>query len=207
MNTVSKVVLGTIGATAGYFAVTAGAYMPFVIKEAKKNYRDDCEYLMVLGGDIIGADTPSPQLFERMKAAAVYLKENEKCYIVPCGGCFRPEQKKSEAEIIANYLVEQGIDSNRIILEDKSTTTFENFVFALEIIKNHSGKSIDSLRIAFLSSNYHIHRSTIIAKCCGLKNPGKVSCPTPSDASKRFVREYFVAYDLVSRIIRKKYTD
>ena len=206
MNTVSKFIFGTLGATVGYFALTAGAYMPFVIKESKKDYKDDCQYLMILGGDIIGADTPSPQLFERMKAAAVYLKKNENCFIIPCGGCFRPEQKKSEAEIIANYLVEQGIDSSRIILENKSKTTFENFVFALEIIKVHSGKSIDETKIAFLSSNYHIHRSTIIAKCCGLKNPGKVSCPTPSDASKRFVREYFVAYDLVYRIISKKYT-
>ncbi len=207
MNTLSKVILGAVGTTVGYFAVTAGAYMPFVIKESKKNYRDDCEYLMVLGGDIIGAETPSPQLLERMKAAAVYAKENEKCFIVPCGGCFRPEQKKSEAAIIAAYLIEQGIDSNRIILEDKSTTTFENFVFAFEIIKNHSGKNINDIKIAFLSSDYHIHRSTIIAKRCGLKNPGKVSCPTPSEASKRYLREYFVAYDLAYRIISKKHTN
>lgn len=205
MNTTSKTLLAAFGTFVGYFAVTAGAYMPFVIKEAKRNYRDDCDYLMVLGGDIVGADTPSPQLLERMQEAAIYLKENEKCYIVPCGGCFRPEQRKSEAEIIAAYLIGQGIDSKRIILEDKSTTTFENFVFALDIIKNYSDKSIDETRIAFLSSNYHIHRATIIAKHCGLKNPGKVSCTTHSNASKGLAREYFVAYDLIFRIISKKY--
>ena len=207
MNTISKIILGTLGTTIGYFTVTAGAYMPFVFNEARKHYKDNCDYLMILGGDIIGAETPSPQLFERMKAAAEYLKENEKCYIVPCGGCFRPEQKKSEAEVIAAYLIEQGIDEKRIILEDRSTTTFENFVFALEIIKKHSGKNVDETKIAFLSSNYHIHRATVIAKSCGLKQPGRVSCSTPSEASKRFVREYFVAYDLFYRIISKKYTD
>jgi uncharacterized SAM-binding protein YcdF (DUF218 family) len=181
--------------------------MPRVIRQAKKTFRDDCDYLMILGGDIIGAETPSPQLFERMKAAAAYLKENKDCFIVPCGGCFREGQKKSEAEIIASYLVEEGIDKNRIILEDKSTTTFENFLFASEIIKNHSKKNLNDANIAFLSSTYHIYRSTVIAKACGIENIGKVSCVTPGDAYKRFIREYFVGYDLLYRLITKKYSD
>lgn len=203
MKKALKAVLCAAGGVAGYLVLSAGAYMPFVIADAKKNYRDDCDYLMVLGGNVFGADTPSPQLLGRMKAAAAYCKENGKCYIVPCGGCFRPEQKKSEAAIIASYLVEQGIDESRIILEDKSTTTYENFEFALEIIKNHSGKGIDENRIAFLSSDYHIHRAAIIAKRCGLKNPRKVSCPTPKEAAQRYVREYIVAYELLKPYKKK----
>ncbi len=190
-----------------FFGITAAAYMPRVLRQAKKTYRDDCDYLMILGGDIIGADTPSPQLFERMKAAAIYLKENRDCIIVPCGGCFREGQKKSEAEIIASYLIQEGIDGDRIILEDRSTTTFENFLFAAEIIKNHSKKNINDANIAFLSSTYHIYRSSVIAKACGIENVGKVSCVTPGDAYKRFIREYFVGYDLLYRLITKKYSD
>ena len=205
MKKTAEVLLKTVGCTVGYLAVTAGAYMPFVINEARKNHRDDCDYLMVLGGNIIGEDTPSPQLVERMKAAAEYLNENKECFIVPCGGCFRPQQKKSEAEIIANYLIENGIDEKRIILEDKSTTTFENFDFALEIIKNHSGKSLEEIRVAFLSSDYHIFRASAIAKICGLKTPLKVSCPTPKDAYQRYIREYVVAYELASEKIKRMF--
>ncbi len=127
--------------------------------------------------------------------------------IIPCGGCFRKGQKKSEAEIIASYLVKQGIDESRIILEDKSTTTFENFLFAVEIIKNHSKKNINDVKIAFLSSTYHIHRASVIARACGITNVGKVSCHTPGAAYKRFIREYFVGYDLLYRLITKKYSD
>lgn len=196
MKTISKVILGAAGMVGGYFALTAGAYMPFVINEAKKNHRDGCDYLMVLGGNVFGADTPSPQLLQRMKSAAEYLNENKDCFVIPCGGCFRPEQKKSEARIIADYLVEQGIDEERIILEDKSTTTVENFEFASEIIKAHSGKDISNVKAAFLSSDYHIFRASVIAKNCGFVNIGKVSSPTPAESYKRFVREYFVAADL-----------
>lgn len=204
MKTVSGIIAGAAGVIGGYFALTAAAYMPFVIKESRKNYRDNCEYLMILGGNIIGADTPSPQLVERMKTAAEYLKENKDCFVVPCGGCFRPEQKKSEAAIIADYLVAEGIAEERFILEDKSTTTVENFEFASELIKAHSGKGIDDVKVAFLSSDYHIFRASVIAGCCGIKNIGKVSSPTPSEANKRYVREYFVAADLFRYVIKNK---
>lgn len=204
MHTGNVLLCAAIG-TASYFTVTAGLYMPFVIKEAKKTYRDDCDILLILGGDIIGADTPSPQLLERMKEAVKYLKENTACFIIPCGGCFREGQKKSEAQIIADYLIKNGIDADRIILEDKSTTTFENFEFAFEIIRKHYNKDINSLRIAFLSSSYHIFRSSVIAKSCGLNNPLKVTAKTPGEAFKRFSREYFVGYDLLYRKLTKKH--
>lgn len=199
-----KVVLGVIGGAAGFIAVTAGAYMPFVIKDAMKKYNDKCEYLLVLGGNVIGADTPSPQLFERMKAAAKYLNENPEVIAVPCGGCFRENQKKSEAEIIADYLIEQGVNKKRIILEDKSTTTYENFEFGTQIIKKHAAKELDEVQIAFLSSDYHVHRASIIAKRNGIKNCGRVSCPTPGKALKRFAREYIVAYELLYRGLKNK---
>ena len=165
MNTVLKAVAGI----AGYLAVSSAIYLPFVANDAKKNYKEDCEYLLVLGGLVTGADTPSPDLAERINCAAGYLKENTKCFVVPCGGCFRKEQKISEARIIADRLIKAGIDENRMILEDQSTTTVQNFRFAFEIIRNHAGRNINDIKIAFLTSDFHIHRATLIARRCGLK--------------------------------------
>ena len=191
------VVGSVIGGIAGAAVLSAAAYIPFVISDARKKYRDKCDYLLILGGNVIGADTPSAQLFERMKSAAVYLKENPETVAVPCGGCFRDGQKKSEAEIIAAYLVEQGVDAERIILEDKSTTTYENFEFGTRIIENHAGKTLDDISVAFLSSDYHLHRAAIIAKRCGVKNCGRVSSPTPGEAMPRYARECIVAVELL----------
>ena len=149
MNAALKAAAGVLGGSAAFIATTAAAYMPFVIYKANMNYRDDCEYLLILGGDIIGADTPSPQLFERMKCAAVYLSEHSDVIAVPCGGCFRKQQKKSEAAIIADYLIKEGVSPDRILLEDSSTTTFENFKFGIPIIEKHAGRSADEIKIAF----------------------------------------------------------
>lgn len=199
-----KIIGGIAGGILSIAAVTAGAYMPFVIGESLKKYNDECEYLLVLGGDVTGEDTASPQLLERMKAAAKYLADNPSTKAVACGGCFRPNQKKSEAKVIADYLVEQGISADRIILEDRSTTTFENFEFAKRLIENHAVRDIDDVSVAFLSSSYHIFRASKIAELCGYKSCGKVSCPTPGEAWKRYVREYIVAYELFYNAIKKK---
>lgn len=200
-----KGALGVIAGSAGFIGVTAAAYLPFVIADASKNYNDKCDVLMILGSDVIGADTPSPQLMKRMERAADYLAENPGTIAIPCGGCFRPEQKKSEAAIVGDYLISRGISPDRIVLEDKSTTTVENFKFAKEII---AGLFPDrSPRVAFLTSSYHIHRSSIIAGICGFENIGKVTAPTPGEAYKRYIREYFVAYELPKRILEKKLTN
>ena len=199
IKTVLKTVGGIVGSVAATVAVSAGIYLPFVISDAKKNYRDKCEYLLVLGGNVIGADTPSPQLMERMKSAAVYLKENPETIAVPCGGCFRAEQKKSEAAIIADYLVSQGIERERIVLEDKSETTYQNFEFGTKIIKEHAEKELDEISIAFLSSDYHLHRAALIAKQSGINNCGRVSSPTNGKAFKRYFREYIVAYEVLCK--------
>lgn len=181
----------------GAIALSAAAHLSLVVSDARKENRDKCDYLLILGGDIIGEDTPSPQLFERMKAAAVYLKENPETVAVPCGGCFREKQKKSEAAIIAAYLIEQGVDGGRIILEDKSTTTFQNFEFGKKVIENHAGKPINGVKVAFLSSDYHVHRASIIAKRYGIENCGAVACKTPGKALPRYLRELVVAVELI----------
>lgn len=204
MNKMIKCAGEIIAGLAGFLVGSAVAYLPFVLADAKDNFNDKCDYLMILGGDIFGADTPSPQLVERMKKAAVYLNENPDVIAVPCGGCFRKEQKRSEAEIIASYLIENGVSAERIILEDRSTTTFENFEFAIEIIENNSGKKCDDANIAFLSSSYHIHRASLIAQMNGLEHFGRVTAPTPGEAYKRYIREYFVAYELLLRKLNLK---
>lgn len=204
MNKIIKNTGKALLGSAGFLVGTAAMYLPFVVADAKRNYNDKCKYLMILGGDILGADTPSPQLVERMKRAADYLNENPEAIAVPCGGCFRKEQKRSEAEIIASYLIENGVSAERIILEDKSTTTFENFKFAISIIEEHSGKVCNEADIAYLSSSYHIHRAGVIAQMNGLERFGRVTAPTPGEAYKRYIREYFVAYELFIRRLKAK---
>ncbi len=201
MKKTIKILSVILAVVIGYFVVTASIYMPFVIKDAKTNYNDDCDYLMVLGNQVVGKDTPSPLMLERTERAVEYLEENTECFVVVCGGITTDEQIISESELMRNILVDKGVNPDRIILEDKSTTTFENFEFAKDVIENHSGENIEDVDVAFLSSDYHIHRASLIADHFGFNDIGKVSCKTENGFTGTLVREYFVGYDLLIRLI------
>ena len=102
---------------------------------------------------------------------------------------------------MAELLTKDGVNPDRIILEDKSTTTFENFEYAKNVIEEHSGENIEDVYVAFLSSDYHMHRAGVIADHFGFNDIGRVSCTTENGFVKTLVREYFVGYDLLVRII------
>jgi uncharacterized SAM-binding protein YcdF (DUF218 family) len=70
----------------------------------------------------------------------------------------------SEAQAMKNYLVDKGIDADRIIMEDKSTDTSENL--------RYSAEYIDDLNtpVCVVTNNFHVFRAKKIAKGCGFTN-------------------------------------
>ena len=62
------------------------------------------------------------------------MEENPETKAVLSGGKGDGESI-TEAQAMCNYLVEHGIDRERLILEEKSTNTTENLKFSLGIIR------------------------------------------------------------------------
>lgn len=132
----------------------------------------DCErdYLIVLGASVIG-DSPSLTLVHRLEATADYLNRYPSSKAVVCGGQGKGENM-SEAQCMYIWLCEHGIAPERIIMEDKSTSTDENIRFARVLIDAEGG---DSVNIALLSSPYHLFRAKCIARRAGC-DPCGVAC-------------------------------
>lgn len=184
---------------AAAFGISFAKYVK-MSKEAYGGNVKDPDYLMILGCTVEG-DQPCEMLKLRMKAAADFLKENPNTIAVPCGGIVHDGQTVSEADTIAKYLVESGIDENRIIIENQSQTTYENFINAKKLISERC--DIDKAEIAFLSSNFHILRSSYIAKQTGLKASG-VPAPSPKGLyAPALLREYLVFPMLLHEIKQK----
>ena len=100
-------------------------------------------------------------LLERTRRALQYLEENPETKAVLSGGQGEGEDI-SEAQAMCNYLVEHGIDRERLILEGRSTSTTENLKFSLEIIGlDHS--------VGVVTNSFHVFRGTAIGKKCGCK--------------------------------------
>ena len=152
------------------FAITEGALAigsePDVDKESEKAIQAD--YLIVLGAGVNGTE-PSPSLTERLRAALSYLEEYPDTVCIVSGGQGGGEDI-TEAECMSRWLTENGIDENRIILEEQATNTYENLRYSLAILEERGDR--DNASIAVLTSEYHILRAKLMAKDMGANVTG-----------------------------------
>ena len=153
----------------------------FIIKEYTTdrkavNENKKVDYVIILGARVKG-EKPAKSLMERIKAATEYLKENPEVKVIATGGKGKNEGI-AEGVAIKRELLKNGISEDRIILEDKSKNTVENFRFSLEKIRNsENGKNKNSenngnrkIKVLIVTNDYHIFRSKNIARKVGFDN-------------------------------------
>ncbi len=133
---------------------------------ARHEPRKDRDFLIVLGCGIRKDGTPTPLLKGRLDRALRFreeqIKESGKDLIFVTSGGQGPNEPISESACMKRYLTEQGIPEERIIEEDRSTSTFENMKFSKEKIMaaDPEGKG----KVAFSTTNYHVFRSGLFAR-------------------------------------------
>lgn len=97
-------------------------------------------------------------LKQRIYAAEDYLKRHPEVKAIASGGQGYNEPM-TEAKCIRDFLVNDGVDPHRIIIEDQSVNTEQNLLYSIAIIKEQDlGDSI-----AIVSDSYHQLRARIIA--------------------------------------------
>ena len=60
-----------------------------------------------------------------------------------------PDEDRTEASVMHDYLEQHGIDATRIIIEDQSTSTYENLVFSKELLPKET-KKLPSFLMTFI---------------------------------------------------------
>ncbi|WP_195236896.1 YdcF family protein [Romboutsia sp. 1001285H_161024_C4] len=129
------------------------------------------DFIIVLGSRVIGDKVP-PLLASRIKKAIEFYNKQAKASkppkIIFSGGQGKDE-KVSEAFAMQKYAIENGIPISDTILEDKSTTTFENMSFSKNIMDKIKPSGYNSI---FVTNNYHLFRAGLYAKKANLKSDG-----------------------------------
>lgn len=128
------------------------------------------DYAVILGAKVNG-EVPSLSLRYRLEAALTYALEYTHVQLVLSGGQ-GPGEDISEAEAMKRYLTRNGIAEDRLILEDGSTSTYENLAFSLEKIE------AKIKGITLITSDYHLTRATWLASTFDLE-VDVVAAPTP----------------------------
>lgn len=104
----------------------------FIISGFSMKGQPGADYVIVLGAQM-KADGPSKALQYRLDEAIRYLNENPSSKVIVSGGQGSDEHI-SEAQGMYEYLVEKGIEKDRIIKEDKSVNTTQNLAFSAEYL-------------------------------------------------------------------------
>ena len=192
-----KGILVLFGITTTFFVVVNGAML---IIAMDKNY-EKTDVVMVLGAGLDG-DKVSKTLKTRLDGAIDYVsKEDGYDFIIVSGGQGHDELI-SEAEAMRRYLVDAGIPNERIVLEDKSTSTFENFKFSRSIIEENTKKDIDTLNVKVFTNGFHCLRSYFLGKRLGYGELSTFGTSTPPSLTPYYYfREVFA---LVKSIVFDK---
>ena len=121
---------------------------------------DDSLCLVVLGFQLNPDGTMRDELIERLKVLLRASEQYPKAMIVCTGGgTAADDPSATEAGRMAEWLVSQGVDSARVIVEDHSVTTAQNAIYTFDILE----EQFPQIRqIAIVSSDYHIATGTLL---------------------------------------------
>ena len=152
----------------------------------------DSPYVIVLGAAVYG-QTPSISVRHRCDRAIQHLKRNPGARALVSGGQGEGEDI-SEAEAMSRYLVEKGVAADRILLEDRSTSTWENLSFSKALIEGTGG---DPSRVAVVSRAYHLYRARRMAAALGMAADGLLSADGyPLYMTGMYLREALAVWKL-----------
>lgn len=116
---------------------------------------------IVLGAAVWG-EGPSPGLRERLEQAVTLYEEGYVSKLLVTGG-LGEGKTITEAAVSRNYLVAKGIPEEDILLESKSTSTYENLLYGQQVLEEHHIQ--DAL---IISHDYHLARAMVMADSLGI---------------------------------------
>jgi uncharacterized SAM-binding protein YcdF (DUF218 family) len=147
--------------------------------------------ILVLGGGTKN-NRPGAVLKGRLDQALAYAEIHPDVTFIVSGG-LGFGKTTSEGTIMKNYLVENGIEPDRITIEEKATSTYENLLYTKKMIQPDD-------QVLIVTSDFHLFRTKMIAERVGVEAEGLGSPLRISSVPQAHVREYMA-------IIKSYFTD
>ena len=118
--------------------------------------------IVVLGFQLEPDGSMKDELIRRLTVALNSAKKYPKSYIVCTGGGTAADNPAaSEAGEMAKWLEANGIEKQRLIVEDNSITTAQNAIFTYDIL---TSLYPSVKKLAIVSSDYHIATGELLFK-------------------------------------------
>ena len=116
--------------------------------------------MIVLGFQLNTDGSMKDELIERLTVAKTCTEKYPNSLIVCSGGGTASENPDAtEAGEMAKWLIENGVDPQRVIVEDRSLTTAQNAIYTYRILAEQYPQV---KQLAIISSDYHIATGTLL---------------------------------------------
>ncbi|WP_010307453.1 YdcF family protein [Kurthia senegalensis] len=152
------------------FATVSGTLRALMMRQSNQVVQRAIPYVLVLGAKVRRGAIPSEALANRLDVAAQYAKRYPESMVIVSGGR-GPDEDEFEAVVMRRYLIAAGIEETRIVEERKATSTYENILFAKQLVP-------DMHDVLIISNDYHLLRAKILAKRQHL-HVQTLAAPTP----------------------------
>lgn len=147
-----RILLGFLAAAAFILLVS----LIIILRGQVTHTADRSEKALIVLGCAVRGTKPCRVLVCRLEAVLSYYQKNPEVQIIVCGGQ-GPQEKISEALAMKNWLTAHEIPPEKIFLEDRSSSTEENFRFAKECLQKTGGNPVAPT--AFITNGFHCYRA------------------------------------------------
>ncbi len=89
---------------------------------------------IILGNKLNDDGSITETMRERLRLALEIEKELKPEKFILSGGVANPKAGKSEAQVMIEFLIDAGVDKNKLIAEDKSLSTKQNALYSVPIV-------------------------------------------------------------------------
>lgn len=161
-HTVLLAVVVSVTAVLGYVSFVFCCFLLYSILYGRIRHRRDVDFVVVLGSGLFGAKVP-PLLAGRLdRGRSVFNAVTARggAPMMVASGGQGADEEVSEARAMADYLIDHGVPADRVLLEDRSTTTFENLTFSRVLMADHK----PDYRCVVVTSNYHVLRAALTTR-------------------------------------------
>lgn len=139
------------------------------------------KYAIILGAKVNG-ETPSLTLRYRLEEALHYAEAYPDVKFILSGGQ-GPDEDIAEGEAMRRYLMENGVQEERLLLETESTSTYENIFYSKRLLPD------DVEAATIITSDFHLARARMIAENLDLATDALPAKTPQSVEAKHHVRE------------------
>lgn len=141
----------------------------FILNPKITKMNEESDFVILLGGGIDKDGNLPESVLNRVLKTSEYLKIHKNTICVVTGGTLK-WLPFAEAPEIKRQLISQGIEKNRILVEDQALDTIQNLQLSCELLSKTQGiskKQVLNSKITIITTFFHLRRAERLAKRMG----------------------------------------